>query len=480
MKHLLTVAFLLVAMFLFIYFKIDITLVPSFALSAVVLFSILIYHLYIERTFSPFVSAFIVFNFLFFIVAPIVQIDYMEARPSPEFVTRFPYKKDIVRFTNLLIIIFNSSFFIIYVFLKRYGLFKKIPKNTTASRKTLPVVIFTLFLLSGIIVLASYDFVEYEMERPSWVKSIFPKPYVLIWKKVLFLVPFAGFILCVQYFRSKYRKPTNTVFVFLALLVFVLLILWLKNPLNEKRNALGPIYICLLVLFLPRLLNSNIRMLWFLFLTMIVAFPLSAIFTHTDASLGEILKDPGVLFEENKGGGIATAFNTLNYDAFANIMATIEYVGEYGYAWGHQLLSAFLFFIPRSFWDSKPISTGELVGDHLIESYEFTYSNLSNPMVSEGYINFGVVGVVLGALLLVLVVLKFMTWLKSNNYLKKILAYYLAIHFIFLLRGDFANGFSYFIGTLIGVLVIPNIIKLGIMFLIQYQKRWKLSKKQPI
>jgi len=209
---------------------------------------------------------------------------------------------------------------------------------------------------------------------------------------------------------------------------------------------------------------------------MIVAFPLTAVFTHTDASFSEILKSPAILFEEtNKGGGIVTAFNTLNYDAFANILATIEYVGEYGFAMGGQLLSAFLFFVPRSVWSSKPVSTGELVGDHLIDRYDFTYSNLSNPMVSEGYINYGILGVILGAIFLAFVTVKFMSWLRSNDDLKRILAYYLAIHFIFLLRGDFTNGYSYFIGTVIGVLLIPKSIEFLIKHILRYQKRWALS-----
>jgi hypothetical protein len=158
-------------------------------------------------------------------------------------------------------------------------------------------------------------------------------------------------------------------------------------------------------------------------------------------------------------------------------MATLEYVESQGLSLGFQALSAFLFFVPRGIWESKPISTGELVGEYLIDQYDFSYSNLSNPLVSEGYINFGIIGVILAAILLAIVTIKFIEWLNSPNELKKILAYYLAIHFIFLLRGDFANGFSYFAGTVIGVLLIPSIVAFFIEQLLRYQKRWKLLKK---
>ena len=398
--------------------------------------------------------------------------------PTPEFVTKFPYRKDLVVQSNLLIILFNSTFFIAYAFLKRFKFLKKTPSLSTASYKMLPLTIFLLLGFSVLIFVMSRDFVQYEIARPSWYKSDFSVFTTLIWKKVLFLIPFAGIILCFQYLRKRYKKPVNLAAIIGFLLCFLIILMWFKNPLTEKRNALGPVYICLIILLLPKIFNTNTKMLGFLFLTMVVAFPLSAVITHTDASFSELLKNPVILLEEaNKGGGIITAFNTLNYDAFANIMATMEYVGAYGMTMGNQLLSAVFFFVPRSVWTNKPVSTGELVGDYLIEQYDFTYSNLSNPMVSEGYINFGIIGVVLAAVFLAVITVKFMSWLASDDYLKKILAYYLAIHFIFLLRGDFTNGYSYFIGTLIGVLFIPKCIAYLSKQFLRYQKRWALFTK---
>jgi len=135
-----------------------------------------------------------------------------------------------------------------------------------------------------------------------------------------------------------------------------------------------------------------------------------------------------------------------------------------------------LFFIPRGIWEEKPISTGELVGNHLIDTYDFTYSNLSNPLVSEGFINFGVLGVIIAPMALAIVIVKAISWLKSEDYLKKIMAFYLAIHLIFLLRGDFTNGYTYYVGALIGVLVIPKCIEGLLAFFIHKQKTWKQSK----
>ena len=51
-----------------------------------------------------------------------------------------------------------------------------------------------------------------------------------------------------------------------------------------------------------------------------------------------------------------------------------------------------------------------------------------------------------------------MSWLQSPDPLKKFIAFYFAIHLIFLLRGDLTSGLSYYIGTLLGVYTIPKLV----------------------
>lgn len=458
---------------LFVTFDGAIDLWVSFFGSTLILTLILIYHLFVEKVYSPFISAFIVFTFLFFVVAPMVQINSFQGE-NPAFENNLPYKKSAAIYTNILISLFNIVFLITYIFFKNLKGAIKVPSLPVHSRKFTPLVIVTLTILTFIVFVTSLGFVYDELSRPAWQRSGSSVGAFLMWKKMLFLIPFAGIILCFQYFRSSSkRQVVNLVTICGTFLIFGLLLLWFKNPLVEKRNALGPLYICILFLFIPKLFNTNIKTLFFLFFTMIVAFPLSAILTHSESSFKEIVENPSVLLDHMKGGGIASAFNTLNYDAFSNIMATMDYVQYNGFSLGNQLLSAYLFFVPRGFWEEKPISTGQLVGEHLIDTYDFTYSNLSNPLVSEGYINFGIFGVILGAVMLSFVLVKAIAWLQSEDYLKRIMAFYLAIHLIFLLRGDFTNGFSYYIGALIGVIAIPKFVELLLKHFFTKQHVWK-------
>lgn len=474
-RLILLLAYLGISVLLFATFATDVWVWISFFMSNLVLFGFFYWHLYQEKDYSPFVSVFIVFSFLFFIVAPLLQIGELNLR-NGVFPNKLTYREDAIIFTNILIIIFNLTFFLSYIFFKKVRILKSIPKYNRKNHKNLPLTILSLTLLSALIFVSSYSFVQEEVSRPSWKSSSASIGVLLLWKKVLFMVPFAGIILCFQYFKKKKKLLSDILIIGILGVVLVTFLIWFKNPLTEKRNALGPIYISLIYLIVPVLLNSNTKTTLFMFFSMIIVFPLSSILTHVTVTFREILIQPRVLLDEFEGYGIGEVFNTIHYDAFINITATIDYVKYEGFAYGYQLLSGLLFFVPRRLWKSKPLSTGNQVGEHLIDYYGFNYGNLSNPLVSEGYVNFGISGVFFMALILALVCVKLLSWLKSDDYLKKMLGFYFAIHLLFLLRGDFANGFSYYIGIFVGVLVLTRIITFIIEQLLLNQRLWKLKQ----
>ena len=441
----------------------------SFAANALVLFVIFIYHIFYEKTFSPFLTSFIVFNYLFMFLAPVVQIGSFYEMKDPKFPQYFPYDEELAIYANLLIILFNLTFFIAYVLAKRKLKTVHI-KYTELKKRFLPVTIFFILVFSLIIFASTYSVVLDEMIKPYWVKLNVSKLYALLVNKGLLFLPFAGIVLSKYYIDKTEKKTYNYYIVFIMMILFFLILLWFKNPLTEKRNALGPLYITLIWLFLPKWLNSNLKMMLFLFLSMVIAFPLMAIITHTSFSLLELIQNPALLLVNTERESFLHVFHTLHYDAFANIMATIEYVSEHGITWGKQLAGVLGFFIPRAIWHGKPTGTGELIGNYLIDDYHFVYANLSNPLVSEGYINFGILGVFLMAVLLAYFVRLMLSWMNSEHYLKKVLAFYFALHMIFLLRGDLMNGVAYFVGVVFSVLFLPFFIE-RMVFFIYYKSR---------
>lgn len=459
LSNIIILFYLLISAVLFSSFLENIFVWSSFFANWLCITVILLYHLKIERNFSPFLSAYVTFNFLFFLLAPMIQIKGLSTQ-SQLFPNYFPYTETSVVYTNAMIFFFHFIFFFSYLFFKR-KLIQPIEKKTYSHGFYAPVLVIVLLVIGVLATIYSFDYLQNLITESHWKSSRTFSISVskqLVLKKVLYMLPFAGLVVGHHYLKTKKKVNNNVIVVFLAVVALFLLVMFLKNPLTEKRNALGPIYITLLFIFSPKLLNSNAKSFLFLFFSLVIFFPLISGLTHLDASLNEILKNPSLIVERYNRNGMIDTFNTLNYDAFANVSATIDYTYKNGFSYGYQLLSGLLFFIPRGIWASKPNSTGELIGDYLIDDYGFVYNNLSNPLVAEGYVNFGIFGVILMAFFLGFFIIKLLNWLRQSDPLKQIMAFYFAVHLLFLLRGDFTNGFSYFIGTLIGVVILPNAI----------------------
>jgi hypothetical protein len=97
----------------------------------------------------------------------------------------------------------------------------------------------------------------------------------------------------------------------------------------------------------------------------------------------------------------------------------------------------------------------------LIAQYSFGdgfFNNLSNPLVSEAYFNFGIIGIVLFPIMLSALMIKLYSWLINKDILKQVISFYFAVHLIFFLRGDLANGVAYFIGPFVGIYIVPKLV----------------------
>ncbi len=412
------------------------------------------YHFFLEKDFSPFISAYLIFNLLFFIIAPLTQISELDPE-HPKYVNNLPYVYSQTIRTNLYILLFNITFFVSYIILKK----RNRKEQSFTISKMLPFDILVVLVLCILILVFNIDYIQHKLVTPNWkLRYDEGKSIKIIISKVLFSLPLAGIAMCTMYFRKKKKKPTNWLVILVAMIIFLTLLLIFKNPFMEKRSGLGPVYFCLLFLFIPKLLNSNIKTTLALYASMILIMPLLAIFTHVNASFSEVLEKPSLITKALNSETLLSNFNTLHFDAYANFLATQEYASIDGFSKGEQLGSAFFFFVPRSIWESKPITTGQLVGNHLIEKHDFWFNNLSNPYISEAYLNFGIVGIILFAFVFAYVLSKAVNYLRSDDYLKKTLAFFTAIHLVYFLRGDFTNGFSQLVLVAFGIYVIPKMV----------------------
>lgn len=459
LKTIVTFLYLCISLIAFLSFDTTPIIWSSFFVNFLLITSIAYYHLNIEKAFSPFLTSFIIFNYLFFFLAPVFQISAMNDL-NFRFPNDFAFNTSSVVFANLLILIFNIVFIFSYLYFKDKKLGKSKEQATEVNFKyNTPLAILVLLVACVAIAVFNYDYLLKDISESVYIIKDESTSLLLLKKKFLFFTPLGGIVLTLKHLQMTNKINSNTFFVVLSLVIFIVLLFFFKNIFTEKRNTLGPIYIALIYLFFPKLLNSNAKFFLFMFLSMVIIFPLSSTLTHIDASLEQIFVKPSLIYESFlRFGTISGAFESLHYDAFSNIMATVEYVKLYGLSWGYQLLGVCLFFVPRSLWTTKPLSTGELIGNHLFDTTPRNFTNLSNSVVSEGFINFGFIGIVVLAIVLAYFIVKFIIWHRSEDCLKQFIAFYFAVHLMFLLRGDLTNGFSYFIGPLLSVVFLPKLL----------------------
>ena len=459
LKTIVTFLYLCISLIAFLSFDTTPIVWSSFFINFLLITSIAYYHLNIEKAFSPFLTSFIIFNYLFFFLAPVFQISAMNDL-NFRFPNDFAFNTSSVVFANLLILIFNIVFIFSYLYFKDKKLGKNKEQATEVNFKyNTPLAILVLLAVCVAIAVFNYDYLLKDISESVYIIKDESTSLLLLKKKFLFFTPLGGIVLTLKHLQMTNKINSNTFFVVLSLVIFIVLLFFFKNIFTEKRNTLGPIYIALIYLFFPKLLNSNAKFFLFMFLSMVIIFPLSSTLTHIDASLEQIFVKPSLIYESFlRFGTISGAFESLHYDAFSNIMATAEYVKLYGLSWGYQLLGVCLFFVPRSLWTTKPLSTGELIGNHLFDTTPRNFTNLSNSVVSEGFINFGFIGIVVLAIVLAYFIIKFIIWHRSEDCLKQFIAFYFAVHLMFLLRGDLTNGFSYFIGPLLSVVFLPKLL----------------------
>lgn len=81
-----------------------------------------------------------------------------------------------------------------------------------------------------------------------------------------------------------------------------------------------------------------------------------------------------------------------DFDGLQSMVNAILFLQNSGLQLGRNLLSVFLFFVPRAFWEGKAEPLGKAAAQYM--GYPFT--NISSPIYAELYADYGLVSLVLG------------------------------------------------------------------------------------
>ena len=156
-------------------------------------------------------------------------------------------------------------------------------------------------------------------------------------------------------------------------------------------------------------------------------------------------------------------FLDMHYDAWANFIASLQYAETEGMRLGEQILGALLFFMPRDIWADKPISSGQMLGEYLVLYYNLWFTNISFPLPAEGYVDFGILGLVFYAVVLGYYSRRLDYFINYGNFVDRTSALYFTFYLLFVLRGAFLPAFAYGVGAYIAINCLPAILsRLGL------------------
>lgn len=383
-----------------------------------------------------------IFSLFFFGIAPVLQY-YDHTR----FLDEPLIHQDVKLYTSLIILFSLILYNIIYF----YFFFKLNSKNIKIKKQILKLNYFKsndkrfskevlmLFLFLSLLSL----FVILYMNKFNVLSLFFrggefsehvevEKSITLLSEKFFRPLSLIIFIISFKYNRNRY------ILNFLLFFIFLLTCF----PSGMARNATAAFYIPLLLLFVPIFKKKHV-FVSFMLASVLVIFPFLNNFRRFNS--------------ESK---IAIG---LNYDMFTDMhfdayLTFVRIINLDLVTYGRQLLGVFFFFIPRSIWHAKPESSGYLHADVL----HLYFKNLACTFLAEGYINFGILGVFL--------FLFFIAWFsayfdKAYFLFKKRESFFNIIYililgmFLFVLRGDLMNGYSFTFGIVFTSLFMFNILK---------------------
>ena len=247
-------------------------------------------------------------------------------------------------------------------------------------------------------------------------------------------------------FVFQLTKMKNNFISYLRLILTMIPLFYLVSPFNTTRYITGFFIILAIWIFLRKKISANSFFVC-LVVGILVIFPFLNVFM-TEGYVNNI--------EFNINDSLSQ-FRELHFDAFASFLSIISYTELNGLLLGANFLGAALFFVPSAIWTNKPLGSGSLVGEYLINHYGFTMDNLSSPLISEFYLSFGIIGILIGALIFAVTInwieTKMLKGFAEYDLLYGIIAGYLFI----ILRGSFMVAFASIVGSIVIMIIIPNL-----------------------
>lgn len=382
-------------------------------------------------------KTFYLFCFFFFGIAP-----YLQFITNTSINGARALKENEFFLMNILIIFILILYQLIYFFylknktpvflLKTSDKFQLKEKISETQGIKLLILSFSAFFV--ILYIRNFNILGMLLRGAGDVDSMsISKSTSLIISRVIQPIP----MMCLLY--VLFSKTKN----FILIISLIILTLITNSPLSMSRFMTAALYIPLMLTLFKFMRKENIFSLVFIG-GLLIVFPFLNQFRYYNPD-----RDLTVEID-------VSMFTTGHFDSFYNFALIVF---ENIITWGRQLLGVLFFWVPRSFWPSKPIGSGAFLSEQGL----IFFPNASANYFAEGYINFGFFGILLFIILIAYLTAKLdkLYWEtlvdQNKNYFQVI--YYVVIGMLFLLlRGDLMSGFSFTLSLVLSIFIVKKVV----------------------
>lgn len=302
--------------------------------------------------------------------------------------------------------------FIIGVFSFIFGRYSKLKidiSDREISLRSLNILLI-LNLLGLFTVLSSIGFKSLILPRVVYTSLILESGYLNILITSLLQ---NSLILClIGYIHLFKRNQTSIYFLIPLILISVIYF----NPIRSDRFSFFTLYIILLFSYF----GFN-KKLWasLLISGLVFIFPFADIFRSFNEQFNFEISTLGDNFLDG------------DFDAFSTVLMSIYFVKLNSYLYFANLISPLYVYIPRQFWNSKPISSSDLMTNEL----NINYPDIVISLWGEGFLGFGFLGVII-VFYCIGVYIKSFSYLKIKNDFQHLLFFISMPTLLFVLRGN--------------------------------------------
>lgn len=307
------------------------------------------------------------------------------------------------------------------------------------GRKGISILTLQIFFLMNIIVLL-FSFATGMLD--SFTEQTSDTILTALYKTIRF-IPVSTLVISIAKHKFDFTISLKNILFLINVAIVVILFFPLSGAVT--RFLLFGTY---LILLMPIL--NKIRLKFLLPILLLIGFII--IFPAFNFFKGNSFSD----IQNFKFGFDAKYFDSVDFDAYQLFLETIKLTKAEGITFGKNIISAILFFIPRSIWSSKEIMTGSIVASY----FGHLFTNLSCPYIAELYYAFGGPGIIIGSILLPFLIVKSDKNLFSENLLKRGVSMIFIGILFYWLRGSLLTTTAFLMSLILSYILVYLVFKL--------------------